>query len=454
MDAGNTLMPAIHKNLRAVADLIVNGGLANVVWVGDSTGSDSNSPRWPQGIRRRWPVQWIGKFVPCDTEAPEEVGQVFKTATITKVASGATLSDGVTVNPLAVSMGDRSFASDHAAFSFHTRHVLTNMQSHGSDVPGGSPFPSNWAFNNSLVAKYAVLIPDDPGPDAMEYCHFVTQIGGVENGAGQVLTLNTESAGILAVEETFDSGLESTDEYEALSKTFWGVDETGRFYYQAGVLFFVNAVTGFQFQTFSTGGWSATDHLSPLNSGGDAAYYDADGKYTQAQLVATLQFLRSPNIAFIQIGINRAVGEGGGGDAELTVHKGYVEKIALRYRAAMLAAGAADPQIVLVCHWQVDNDDAASQGWANGKNAKYQELIALYPWLAMVDLQAALLAEDGTFTEWNATYLSDTFHQTEAGVLRFAEIMWEAFEDALGSNSFRGRGLIGNTFRNRSIGRL
>lgn len=439
---------AYSKNLGKVANLIVNAGWANVVWVGDSTGSDSNSPRWAQGIRRRWPVKWIGKFVPADTQAPAEVGSVFPNVAvpITLRSPGATMSDGATVNPLALNMGDEAFAANYAAFSVFLRHVLTNMQSHGLDVPGGSPFATNWANGNTLRARYIVLIPNTPA-NALEYANFITQTGGVD-GTGSVLQPQNQSAGIWTVEKDCVAGTSSTDEYEAHTRAYWAVDETGRKHYQAGVLFYIPAeTTGFQFQSISTGGWSTTDHLSPLNSGGDAAYYDADGKYTQAQLTAALTALRAPNVAFIQLGINRSTGENGGDESHLLAHQAYIEKIALRYREAMLAAGATDPQVVLVTHWQVADDTSSNQTWASGKAAKYAELCDDYDWLAMADLNGVLIAEDGTYTDWNATYLADTIHQTEDGVVRFAEILWDLLEGALAPGGGGAMNLEGGTMR-------
>jgi lysophospholipase L1-like esterase len=270
----------------------------------------------------------------------------------------------------------------------------------------------------------------------LEYCRWLTITTGVE-GANVISEPRTFSAGFQTIDRTCPAGTALTDTYEAHTGTYWpSPDETGDYYFQAGVLFYLSGEsTGFQYSSLAISGTSTTDHLSPLNSGDDAAYYDADGNYTQAYLISYLTALRAPNIAFIQLGINRSTGEAGGDESHLLAHKAFIEKIALRYRAAMLAAGATDPQVVLVTHWQVADNTSSNITWAAGKAAKYAELCDDYDWLAMADLNGVLIEEDGDFDAWSGTLLSDTIHQTEAGVLRFAEILWNLLEGALGGPS-------------------
>lgn len=424
-----------HHNLGVVASMI-RFGTANCLWLGDSTGSLLTTPRFRQGIIKAWDVKWAWIYGLCYSTSSDE-GANTGSGAPTKYLPGETLPDGST-NDSALNCGVYTFASNVAnPAGFLDFYVDWTTVSPLASADAPTDYTAgDWTRGKQVRLR----ILHKKLSTTIGQIRISGQRYNVGSQYNSDITLST-ATGHQSVEADITDPTASVPTTAATILVGYGqtgptsVDETGKTFAQNGFMFYLPQVrSGFGMASISEAGWSTTDHHSSLNSGADSTYYNSDGKYTQAHIQQMLSSLELPqgtiNIIFIQLGINSSVGETSADEAASQVYKTNVQKIIQRYRAAYDAAGYERPWFVLVAPW-LTAEGNATYLYRNLQAKRLYELAKENPQdVSFINLCGLIIEQHGGYANWSSTYLSDGTHQSAAGTLRFAQLMWQCIVDA------------------------
>ena len=434
-------VPDWHSLERAA--LRIRYGWANTLWVGDSQSAANTTPRVLYGIIRTWDVRFAGLHIPHNAAVSAEgytslwqggIG----TSTSSEILPGGS-SGGVT-NNTAIGMTVATLANINNSTPFLYSYLSSLDLYNMLGVPPKNFSDGDWTNRNRL--KYAILYAKHGSNDLTDVA-VLTRRGSESNLTTSSINLSSAPSGHSRIEYDFPT---PTSTAATATRHIWqsgssGESESGKVFSHTGHLVFIEgAQAGYSHAAIAVGGWSTTDHHSPLNSGDDAAYYDSDGKYTQAQLVTTLGLLRNPNTFVVMIGTNIGSDETGSGSA--ATYKANVEIILARYRAACEDAGIVDPLFVLIAPWQTGSssaDDANTRAYRDAQAAALYEIAVASPAdTAFINLHQIIKRRLGGYSVWQGTMLADHVHPNTTGAATFMGYMWDCIVEAAAAASIAG----------------
>lgn len=426
----------LYNNLSKVALQILHG-LAQCTWNSDSTGSIQTTPRIRRGLIRYLGVDWLAIYGRSDSSSSDEGANYGGSYAPVTVQPGGSMPDGTT-NDSALPLGYITLPNIGNAAQITTyyadfRTIIPNSQSElprfypSGDWTAGQQTRCRILWRRTTNEQTQVKFSGQRYNLASLYDTFATVAAFGSGHYAIDLDVTDPAAAVSTTQADLLQLIVSTGNA--------GETRTGKYWATNGFIFYKpHARKGFSLAHISEGGWSTTDHLSPLNSGGDAAFYDSDGKYTNAQLVTAYNSLDWglgwPNIEFFHLGINFSVGESNQNSASKAVYKANLLKIIQRRRYVRSSNGKPKAFYVLISPYAT-SEDTTTSAWRNLQAEACYELSCEYPDdIGSINLHGWFQILLKSYGNWSGSYTSDGIHLNAAGNDVFAQIVASCINDA------------------------
>lgn len=421
--------PQASEALHLFAHRLAPGRKCFLSFMGDSTCAQntgsSTQGRWARGMIERWPVEWA-QYVNWDFATSDREGNSSIYLPGTGIDPGSLLLDGVTTNPFCIGVVDQAQSSAGAHDVTYGRVLLNSL----ANYLGG-----DWTRSQSLLVRRLWTRGTGGNLAGCTQINANLSAGG-SDGPGITAhnaTLYGAAAARAAYDQTFTRGAGACDNIQldvlnhgAVSgtacnyKTVWRAQNT------------VNGLgvsRGFGFSSISQGGWTTRSHLD--------LYSDAALTWEIEQCAI--------NTIIIQLGINVAAGESSGNLPTQTFIDNYtavVDKAHRCFDAANSAAGVPDKLVVCLSPWE----SGGGGGYQTAQSdlvraiARAKRLAGHPTCFASMDSIIRNALGEGWHTSTGTTYLADGTHQTVAGALLFADLLWAECQRSLAANGARDGG--------------
>lgn len=380
---------------------------ATMFWIGDSTASPVNTPRWQNSVIDTWAVPWVG-FVAGRFES--SAGPTGGYSTFNQVSGPHLVTPGA-LFPLSQNMGlNGAGQTNDTLFNFHTitapagGTTLLNIQlSNLTSYLGG-----DWTRNQQVVAH---IIMHGPDTEQATNTHFQ-----LFTSAGDYIQSRHDVSIPAGTYGSFDIPFAPPNSI-AHSYISMILDNGGATTAQAtqvgAVEFYVPNKNGFSAWFGGVGGSHAYDWLpksiDPIH-----------GMYTTDQIVNAFSLLhRKINTFVIQLGINGTSDENETPSGQAT-YKQRIEQIIDTYQAAAEAAGGTHIKILLINPWRTMN---IGSEWPQARGPVLAQIAHERTNVSFIDLNAVM---DRDFPPgWQDTFLADGIHQSVAGADAFGAETWK-----------------------------
>jgi len=362
---------------------------AAVFFIGDSTTSGKNTPRWGQSIIRKWDVPWVG-FVAGQFESstPDEGFQTFNQVTVT--APGETFAD--------------SSGTNETIFNFHERNSVTGNLLYTRLSSLDKYFRGDWTNNKQMTARTFMHLPT-----------------GSQSGSNGTISAQMSSGN----DSSTSGSITISSTYEAVEKSFAAPNYKPNTYldYQlfnyfstvsahtGAVEFYAPGQKGFSLWMGGIGSTHTYDWIHQSD--------DARGDYTSTQIQNSLGLAaRKINTFILQLGINGSADESTS-DGGAT-YKARIENIIDNWKADAEAAGGTDVMFLIINPWETINDNSA---WPVMRGNVLLEIAKERDYVSFIDLNKLMLETYGE--DWQDAYLEDGIHQNQAGVNAIGDVTWK-----------------------------
>jgi len=388
----------------------------NCLLLSDSTGSMVVQHRARYGFMRAFldGLPFRRFYIPPICSAPTEGYQTFNRPSTT-IAPGAAIGDGSSTNDSALQMGVVAFSANEATTLHQT--WLKNLSQYGASLPMPARAVGDPTRNQRM--KASLLYRKTAAGTNLTALQAIARRTGTSD-VTTVLDLSAAAAGTSEIDIPMNVPSATAQDDHGIIYSTGAEDETGKFFAYNGHVFYTDATSGLSLTSISEGGWKTDHHLSPLNSGADAAYYHASGVYTQAQAAVAATQAGWPGIIIIALGLNLGAAQTSQDAAAKADFKAHLKLIMARWSAVYAAAAKPAPLFYLVAPHQ-SADGASNRRWAGLRaEACYECATEDMSHAAFGNIHGYTLERFGDYTVWQSTYLGDTVHWNAAGeILRW-----------------------------------
>ena len=381
-----------------LAQKLVRGDRCNLLMLGDSQFAPAVEPRIAQTMLRNWDVDWRERvYYGASSSAPSEGFQAFNFPS-TSVDAGDSLPDGTTVPAGFDGALYRSYASNEFA-SLITRLRSSNLNNY---------YGGNWLEGQQIAWKLAVLGGVDPVPA-------VRVLG--RDSAGTVAGAVTTNLGLTANSTWQQVAIEThegtdQDAQEIFLDTANPNDETGQvFTYGAWSAGIANKVDGLQLSIVARGGDTVSDAL-PVAEGGSSTTESDLERVTKFNVMDAW-----PDVIMMNFGTNMETDEA---NDVAGVWRSRVEALIAWYRRLAAENGKASPYFVLMVPWET----GSSQTRRIATQEAVRKIALSAGDVGVLDVYAEAREQFGPWADWQATYLADGTHLSQAGVDPFGQLIW------------------------------
>lgn len=387
-------------NLKHVADAIKEPTGSRLVWLGDSTGATTATPRWGMSIARGWDIAIAGRtFYSTSSLSLENAYLTFGASGLTKKA-GETL-DGVTV-PAGFTARYKTWSSN-VDFSGVIRQVATLQ-----DYKQGHPL-----VGENYRVNLALLGTDNP----LERCFANYR----DSAAGMIDSLSLQFFGLIAGNGQWQKYSMPTRSTIEVGDTSFGPDiitsnsenETGKHFVQGGWEWEAVGKAGLTYSSISVGGHGAIDHAEVGT--------EPTSKYSFEERKNKFDVFGWPGVIAVQLGINKVVDVRG-------LWGTQIRHILDWHVQLYNDNGHTPPKFMLVVPWPTSSDVGV-----NLLDDEAKELIEICDErtdCGVLNLYRRMLNVHGPYDDWQATYLADGVHQSTVGAIEFGEQSWSVIENA------------------------
>lgn len=419
-----------YEGLFNISNRMING-TANLLVIGDSINAQTSSPRMFYGYIVRWtPNNWRGIVTQTHSGVSDQ-GTVI-TNEPTALAGQFKLVPGAnyTWNDTVI----RDWNLKEATFYNYTSDANNLATTIITSVTTYANWSRDWTTSANLTGRFIIL--SSPNGTAVKVRARLKDGTTTAAGGSPDFWMNQSPQGIYYQDINYLAGTGSTATGTILTYTS-AVNESTRnaqFYILGSRIYVQNISTGLQLDYAGDGGYTTLSHLT--------------GEYRSLEGVNTLtnysdETIRrwinatEANTFLIWIGQNSADDEWNGADIRNYSANvfGIIQRYSNRYYEVNATQGKPFFLLVSTYDTSVANTrfTQMSSALLNISQTYKQTAIGPHVEVGFIDLRKIVNETNGTFTNWNVTYLNDGIHPNVEGSLQFSTYIWDQLETSLNS---------------------
>lgn len=394
---------------------------ANVLFLGDSINSNSNTPRMFYGYINKWlPTNWRGLILQGASGVSDQ-GSVVGNEPSSAQADSWTLEAGSIMNSTRTNISQWNLQKTKF-YSIKT-DLATGTTIYSSKITNFPNWSNDWTNNSNLTIRFLYLSSVN---GTQLRVRNVWRNGTTSPGL-TISYLNQTTQGVNYIEHNYSNYNVTGTSATGAILTTTNANETAinqTEFYILGTRIFRNDIsTGLQIGYAGGGGFTTLSH----SRYGDVLTLDGvstNTSYSDEALRKWMEY-NDLNTFIIWLGQNSAGDEWNG--ALTRNYTQNINHILRRYSEEYTEAAYSNdtPYFVLVSTYDTSSDNVRHVAQeADLVNITVNNTIAGIQ-VGMIKLRNYINDTNGTYTNWNNTYTSDGIHPTLAGAEYFAQVLWD-----------------------------